>query len=165
VKSETALQIVTRAAITASAEVLSVMHVRNEILRMKSVLDHHRRLGVGEFLVIDNGSTDGTREYLEAQPDVSLFFSEQSYSRGRYGLDATNELLDTYGDGRWCLTIDADECFVYPHCESKSLPLFIKYLESKGADAVFAVLLDMYSDRSITETVLEPNRTLWQICR
>lgn len=158
------LEFIKPAVNSPSTGVLGIMHVRNEMLRMEGVLDHHRRLGVEEFLVVDNGSTDGTREYLEAQPDVNLFFSEQPYSQGKYGLDATNALLNRHGEGRWCLTIDADEYFVYPHCENKRLPLFVKYLERQGAEAVLTILLDMYSARSIAETEPEPGRSLWQVC-
>lgn len=161
---DTVLQIVKHAVNSQPEGVLAVMHVRNEMLRMEGVLDHHRRLGVVEFVVVDNGSTDGTREYLEAQPDVSLYVSDQPYSQGKYGLNATNALLDSHGQGRWCLTIDADEYFVYPHCESKSLSLFTKYLDCQGAEAVRTILLDMYSARSIAETEAEPGRPLWQVC-
>lgn len=160
----TALHTVKLAVNHPSAGVLGIMHVRNEMLRMEGVLQHHRRLGVDEFLIVDNGSTDGTLQYLEAQADVSLFLSEQPYSQGRYGLDATNALLDRYGEGRWCLTIDADEYLVYPHCENKSLSLLVRYLERQGAEAVTAILLDLYSARSIADTQPEPGRPLWEVC-
>ena len=46
--------------------------VRNEIVRLPYFLDYYRRLGAGHFLVVDNGSDDGTHEYLADQPDVSV---------------------------------------------------------------------------------------------
>ena len=43
---------------------------RNERLRLPAFLNHYRSLGVDEFLVIDNDSSDGSTEYLAAQADV-----------------------------------------------------------------------------------------------
>jgi hypothetical protein len=147
-----------------STGVIGFLHVRNECLRIGGVLDHHRRLGVSEFFVIDNLSEDGTREYLATQDDVNLFLSRVEYSQGKYGLNATNELLDRYGSGRWCLTVDADEYFVYPHCETKNLSVLTRFLEANRYDSMFAVLLDMYGKRSISETSAAPGQSLWECC-
>ena len=54
-------------------EVRACMVVRNESLRLPSTLAHYRQLGVDRFLVIDNGSDDGTLEFLRGQPDTTSF--------------------------------------------------------------------------------------------
>ena len=59
-------------AITPGA-ILCFSTMRNEIIRLPFFLEHHRALGVDHFLIVDNGSDDGTTEYLAAQPDVSLW--------------------------------------------------------------------------------------------
>ena len=41
--------------------------VRDEVTVVGTNLDYHRSIGVDEFWVIDNGSTDGTTEILERQ--------------------------------------------------------------------------------------------------
>ena len=53
--------------------VFAFLVVRNEILRIKHCLEHHRKLGVRKFFVVDNGSDDGTFSILRDQPDVILF--------------------------------------------------------------------------------------------
>ena len=70
-----------------AGEIRAVMSVRNEILRLSQTLDHYRKIGVSRFFVIDNGSTDGTRELLTAQPDCHVFLTRNSYSEARLGLE------------------------------------------------------------------------------
>ncbi|HET7203455.1 MAG TPA: glycosyltransferase family 2 protein, partial [Steroidobacteraceae bacterium] len=38
--------------------------VKDEMYNLRSFLDHHRRLGVDQFIVLDDRSSDGTREWL-----------------------------------------------------------------------------------------------------
>ena len=60
-----------------------------------------------------------------------------------------NALHDEYGMNRWCLTVDADEWFVYPGWETKSLSDLAMYLDGIGAQGAFSFLLDMYGAVSI----------------
>eukprot|EP01031_Cornospumella_fuschlensis_P042141 gene42141-51456_t len=76
--------------------VLSVVRAKDytEALRLPSTLDHHRRLGVDRFLVIDNGSVDGTVDYLTSQPDVHLFQTTESFAAANDGLHWGNAVRD-----------------------------------------------------------------------
>ena len=49
---------------------------------IRSFLDHHRRIGVDQFIILDDQSTDGTRELLAAQPDCVVLESPFTYGRG-----------------------------------------------------------------------------------
>jgi hypothetical protein len=144
--------------------ILCFLTVRNEVLRLPAVLDHHRQLGVNRFLVVDNGSVDGTADYLSQQPDVHLYTAEGSFSESRFGFDWLHPLLDEYGSGHWVLTIDADELFTYPSHEQINLQKLCRYLDGKGHEAMFAILLDMYSDRSIAETSYQAGNSLLDTC-
>ena len=53
--------------------ILLFLTMRNERVRLPYFLEYYRKLGVDHFLIVDNGSDDGTREYLAEQPDVSLW--------------------------------------------------------------------------------------------
>jgi hypothetical protein len=88
------------------------MTVRDEMLRLPTTLDHYRKIGVGRFLVVDNGSADGTKEFLLDQPDCHVFVTHNSYSEAGYGIEWQHCLLDEYGTNHWCLVVDADEWFV-----------------------------------------------------
>ena len=145
-------------------EIRACMVVRNEQLRLASALDHHRKLGVGRFLVVDNGSDDGTLEFLEAQTDVHLFSTTDSFAESDHGLSWINTIFDQYADGYWVLTVDADELFIYPRYEQIPLPRFCGFLDSMGARAVFSLMLDMYSDRPLDRTVHDPGSSLMETC-
>ena len=130
--------------------------MRNEAVRLPWFLDHYRRLGVAHFLVVDNGSEDGTQELLADQPDVSLWQSGASYKRARYGVDWLNHLLRKYGHGRWVLVVDPDELLVYPHHETRRLPALTRWLDDQGAESFPVMLLDMYGEGPVAETRLGP---------
>ncbi|TYO61576.1 hypothetical protein FXV83_37405 [Bradyrhizobium hipponense] len=125
-------------------EIVAVGKLRNEMLRLPDFLRHHRRLGVRRFLAIDDHSDDGTREFLLDQPDVHVFEIREPFAESRGGARWTSAVLDQFAPGRWALTLDADELFVYPGCETFDLRWLCRYLESAGADCMTAEMIDMY---------------------
>jgi len=135
------------------SEIRAFMTVRDEILRLPRTLDHYREIGVARFFVIDNGSADGTRQFLMAQPDCHVFVTHDSYSDSTNGMDWQNALLNEYGVNRWCLTVDADEWFIYPGYERKSLSDLAMYLDRTGAQGIFSFLLDMYGSVPIARSI------------
>ncbi len=58
-------------------------------------------------------------------------------------------MRNVFGDGHWSLTLDADEMFVYPHCEEVPLRELCKHLDDSGCDALTALVVDMYGDGPI----------------
>ncbi|WP_435661205.1 glycosyltransferase family 2 protein [Leisingera caerulea] len=118
--------------------------LRNEITRLPFFLEHYRRLGAVHFLAVDNGSDDGSAEFLADQPDVSLWRAAGSYRDTRFGLDWLGWLLIRYGHGRWCLTVDADELLVYSGMEAHGLGALAQRLEQQGRTGFGALMLDLY---------------------
>jgi glycosyltransferase involved in cell wall biosynthesis len=136
--------------------ILCVMVVRNEAERLPFFLDHHRRLGVTQFLIVDNASTDGTADLLRDQPDVSLWSTAASYKRSRFGVDWQNWLLLRHGRRRWCLTLDADELLIYPHWETRPLPALTRWLDDHGMDSLGAMMLDLYPEGRLSQHEYRP---------
>ncbi|MEO8240726.1 MAG: glycosyltransferase family 2 protein [bacterium] len=124
--------------------ILAFVTVRNEGLRLPYFLDHHRRLGVDHFIVVDNGSEDGSVDWLKAQPDVSLWTTLDGYKQSRFGLDWLTWLQRQHGPGHWCLTLDADEILVYPYHESRDLRALTAELDAQGQESFGAMMLDLY---------------------
>lgn len=124
--------------------ILCFVPVRNEMLRLPHFLAHYRALGVAHFLFVDNDSDDGTREYLAAQPDVSLWSAKGSYKSSRFAVDWLTWLLMKYGHGRWCLTVDADELLIYPHHDTRPLRDLTDWLSQRGLPVYGALMLDLY---------------------
>lgn len=114
------------------------------MIRLPYFLDYYRRLGVDHFLFVDNGSDDGTAEYLAAQPDVSLWTTSHSYRLARFGVDWMGWLQWRYGHGHWCLTVDADELLVYPKSDQRDLRDLTNWLDGTGRQSFGALMLDLY---------------------
>jgi len=125
-------------------DVLLFATLRNEHPRLPHFLRYYRRLGVGHFLLIDNGSDDGGAEYLAAQSDVTLWQTARSYRRSRYGVDWLNFLRRRHGHGRWCLTVDVDEFLVYPFCDTRPLRALTDWLDASSIRSFGTLLLDLY---------------------
>jgi hypothetical protein len=147
-----------------SKEIRVFMCIRNEVLRLPWVLEHHRRIGVDRFLIVDNASTDGSTDYLLSQNDVHCFYTEERYSESRWGLTWTNALLNSFGTGHWCLVIDADELFLYPECEAGRIQSFLRDMEASGYQALVALVLDMYSKVPIKEAVYRSGAPFLKTC-
>jgi GT2 family glycosyltransferase len=76
----------------------------------------HTRAGTYEIIVVDNGSTDGTAEWLQAQPDVRLIRNRanegfpRACNRGMSAATGDNLLLlnnDTLATPRWLKQLTA----------------------------------------------------------
>lgn len=125
-------------------DVILVCTLRNERIRLPYFLRYYRRLGVAHFLIVDNGSDDGSGAYLADQPDVSLWHTDASYKRSRFGVDWVNGLLDRYANGHWALTVDVDEFLIYPYCDTRTLPALTDWLTASSIRSFGAMLVDMY---------------------
>lgn len=147
---------------TRSGEIRLLAHVRDEGARLPHFLAHHRALGIDRFFVIDNGSQDGSVEFLLAEPDVHVFYTEESYREQRAVWKRT--LLDSWCVGHWTLQLDADELFVYPHHEIAGLRRFCDALESEGVRGVHAVMIDMYGEDPIDRGRYTPGQPFLEAC-
>ena len=136
--------LVNRIADIRPHDILLFSTLRNERVRLPYFLQYYRDLGVNHFLIVDNDSTDGTREYLCAQGDVSVWHSAASYKRARFGVDWLNWLQSRYAHGHWCVTVDADEFLVYPFCDTRPLRALTDWLDASSIKSFGAMLLDMY---------------------
>ncbi|MDA3859469.1 MAG: glycosyltransferase family 2 protein [Roseovarius sp.] len=137
-------QVMDRTASIAPGDILAASTVRNERVRLPFFLDHHRSLGVRHFLFVDNGSDDGTADYLAQQPDVSLWATTHSYKLSRFGVDWLTWLQLKHAHGHWCLTLDADEILIYPYHDTRPLPALVDWLERQGRQSFGTLMLDMY---------------------
>lgn len=124
--------------------ILACVTLRDERVRLPFFLEYYRRLGIGHFLCINNNSTDGSADYLAAQPDVTLWRARGSYRAAHFGIDWQNHLLRNNAAGHWVLTVDPDEFLVYPFCDTRPLGALTAWLGNRGERAFPAMLLDMY---------------------
>ena len=145
-------------------DILCCVVVRNELQRLPYFLSYYREKGITKFLVVDNNSTDETIPYLLKQIDVSVWQSTLSFNRANFGSVWFELLLRKFGKEHWCLTLDADELLIYPDCEQKSIPDLCNELDNKGKTVFTAVLLDMYSDKTIKDTQYNSGQSFLEVC-
>lgn len=137
-------QVADRTSQIRPSDLLVFSTMRNEDPRLPHFLDYYRAMGVNHFLIVDNDSDDGGREFLAEQPDVSIWRTSASYKRSKFGMDWINWLLLRYGHGHWCLVVDPDELFVYPFCDSRPIRALTDWLDASSIRSFSAMLLDMY---------------------
>ena len=135
--------------------------MRNEIVRLPRVLDHHRALGVDRFLIVDNGSTDGCLEFLLEQPGVHVFSDPGEFATHK-GSWRTS-LLTEHCQGIWTLNIDADELLLYPSMENLELRDFCRFLDSERSLGLYAPLVDMYSREPLDRVRVSPEDELLDV--
>lgn len=136
--------VVDRTNLIKSDDILLFSTLRNEMVRLPHFLAYYRKQGVSQFLIVDNDSNDGSREYLSNQPDVSIWTTRHSYKRSRFGVDWLNWLQMRHAHGHWSLVVDPDEFFVYPFCDTRPLRALTDWLDASSIKSFSAMLLDMY---------------------
>ncbi|MDP3261568.1 MAG: glycosyltransferase family 2 protein [Tabrizicola sp.] len=147
------------------APILLFSTVRNERIRLPYFLEYYRKLGVDHFFFVDNGSDDGSGEYLAAQNDVSLWSTYAGYKQSRHGMDWIMHLLRRYGTGNWCLTVDVDEFLVYPFSETRSLRALTDWLDASRARAFSSMMLDMYPRGGMQEQPYREGQNPFEIAQ
>lgn len=131
----------------------------NEVLIIQRFLDHYRSIGVTRFYIVDDHSTDGTREILTQQADVELFEPKEG-SKFRTDLAAwRQDILDFFLESRWVTLPDVDE-FLYYKPGSKQLSDLASLLEAESSDALLAVMIDMYQDQPLRSNSYTGKRPL-----
>lgn len=145
-----------RTAAIRQGDILCFVCLRNESRRLPAFLTHNRRLGVGHFLIVDNGSTDATANLLAEASDISVWRTDASYKASRFGMDWLTWLMLQHGHGHWCLTLDADEILVYPHWQTRPLPALTDWLDRQGRASFGAMTLDMYPEGPVSQGDADP---------
>lgn len=121
---------------------------KNDLLKIKHQYNTMKSYGVKSFVYIDNGSTDGTKEYLLKKSDVILYQTHQTYNsvvRSAW----VRKIIQEIGFNRWYLLLDSDEIYAYPNIEVDRFNSFLKELVQKKHYYVQSVMVDMYPKNSI----------------
>jgi hypothetical protein len=124
-----------------SREIRLFMAVRNESLRLPFILNYYFSQGVDRMFLVDNCSSDDTTSILLSKENTHLFSAEDRLAHKGYWIDY---LLRRYGQGHWCVVVDADEVLTYPYHETLTLRELCAFLDKESATAMDCVLLDMY---------------------
>ncbi len=129
---------------------------RNEIAFCPAFFEHYRRIGAEQFLIIDDGSDDGTGAWLEAQPDCCVVRTRRAYGeeieiqlegqepkRQRAGIFYKIALPHLWFDGAYVTYVDADEFLFLPPGVG-SLQEIAARLQAEGAAAAVASVVEFF---------------------
>lgn len=131
------------------ASPIYVCVVKDDLARIQMSYEHHKKIGVTNFVFIDNGSSDGTLEWLQNQPVVVYQTLDPFIMWAKVAW--VSKVINHFGFDRWYLILDSDELFSYPGCEDDLIEEYIAQLERKGIEKDFSFMLDMYSDEVLFE--------------
>jgi len=120
--------------------------LRNERYKLPWFFDYYRSVGIKEFYMIDNGSDDGSHEFIAQQKDAHLFHSDENFRDNLYATYWLNHLIETYAGDGWAINADIDEMLVLPDLEDSNIDRCVEQLEANGDEAVVAPLLDMFPE-------------------
>ena len=132
----------------------SIFH--NELFFCAPFLDHYRSIGVEQFIIYDDNSSDGTREFLETQPDTVVLRSDFNYS-DRVWCRPSSRTISKKGfhhflksaipkfflGHRFALCADADEFLLLPP-DASDVRAVVDGLHSIQAGAIVSSLVDFF---------------------
>lgn len=135
-----------------------IVVVKDDLQRMQELFRHYRKIGFHQFVVLDNLSYDGTREYCVGQSDTRVHSVEDNYLTEKK--EAWIERVITkIGIDRWYSIADSDEFLNYMNSEEKQVQELVRVAEDSGFRTVQAILLDMYQDGPLFSKLVF-NRTM-----
>jgi hypothetical protein len=148
----------------APQDLAAVIVARNEMAMLPSFLAHYRQLGVSRFIILDDGSEDGSVAFLTAQPDVDVWTSPVRFAEACGGMHWREALFKRYGMNRWYLNLDADEYLIYDRYQDRNLHALIGHLEAQGCRRLSAPMIDMYPAGAVEAVPFGPTSGMpWHI--
>lgn len=121
---------------------------KNELKRMQLFYSHYRKQGIHQFIVIDNGSTDGTLDFLKQQHDTKIYQTLENYQTHKR--DAwIQRILVQNGYNKWYIVVDSDELLDYIGSEKYSIEYLIRKMHHAGYRRLWGFMLDMYSRENL----------------
>lgn len=126
-------------------DIIAICVEKNDLLKLKKFINHHRSIGIDKFVILDNNSNDGTLEWLLKQDDVVLLQTKTPYNTNRRE-GWINRIIAHYGYDKWYFVADSDELLFYNDCENKKIKDVIKHCEKNNIIRARAVMIDMYAE-------------------
>ncbi len=141
------IDVICKAEASSKDTPIVVLCVKNDLERIKMLVEHYRALGVEKFAFMDNGSDDGTFEWLLEQPDIDLYRCFEKYqSMVKEGW--MNRIISYYGFDRWYILTDSDELVVYVGMEEHPLKDVVNFARRNRIRRIKGLTIDMYAEGS-----------------
>ena len=118
-------------------------------------LAHHRGLGVEQFVFLDLSSEGGLAAILAEESDCAVWRPRREPKPGG-AIYWLNYLRRRYATGRWCLSLEPNEHFVFSRSECRQLRDLTDFLEAERRNHLYALVVEMYGDRPASTLNLLP---------
>lgn len=118
-------------------------------------LDHHRELGVDKFVFLDLSPSGALAKRLREHGDCAVWRprGEPDPKKAIFWL---NFLRRRYATGRWCLSLELNDLFVFARCETRNIKDLIEFLETEQRDHMYALVVELYGNRPAETLDLDP---------
>ena len=114
-------------------------------------LGYYSRLGADEFVFLDLSSRQNLAERVPAELRVAIWRPRSLRSLAP-AIHWLNFLRRRYATGRWCLSVEPTDYFVFPASEMRHLRDLAEFLENEGRKHIYALRLIMYGEEAAAET-------------
>ena len=111
------------------------------------LINHHRSMGFEHIFLLDNGSLDSSEEIARKHSHVSYFTTKLSVSKYQYKI--LNNFVHKSVRNGWCLVVDIDEFFDFPHSDKLELTGLLNYLDENRYTATATQMLDLFNNEKI----------------
>lgn len=117
-------------------------------------MDHYLSIGIKNFVLVDNNSTDNSTKILETydeKANISFWKINEQYNCYKM-CGMKQQILEYYGSGRKYLIVDSDELFIY---ENYRNVLFDEYVVKNKISFIKSLMLDVYTNKNIFDGKLD----------
>lgn len=138
---------------------------RDDADRLPYWIQYYRSLGVEEFVIINNRSSDETLTVLADERGMTVFNADGSFKSSHFGIDWVNFVAERLCRNKWLLFVDTDEFLVYDGVESHKIPELVQVLDSRSIKSLQCMMVDLYSERPVEDNVVGVGADPLSVCR
>jgi len=132
-------------------DVVIICAFRNAENLISLFINHHREIGIKNFVFIDNNSNDGSVDIIKKYHKAittDIWFTDDRFDSFK-SCGWRQRMMLYYGVNRWYLDLDVDELFVYSGIENGGIRKIIDYARKNGIQTIGSIMLDTYSDMPV----------------
>lgn len=122
---------------------------------LPTFLDHHRELGVDLFVFLDLSPGGVLAKRLREQNDCAVW-RPRDEPNAKKAIFWLNFLRRRYAAGRWCLSLEPSDLFVFARSETRNIKDLIEFLETEQRDHVYALVVELYGNQPAETLAVEP---------
>lgn len=143
--------------INKKTDVTIITTTKNSELLIGLFLVHYKNIGVDNFIIIDNNSSDKTIE-VATNTSIKLNLNTEIWNTPEIfnpikAMGWKQKILEHYGFNRWYINLDIDEFLLI---EQNNIPSLIKKLQNNNLNNLGGILIEQYPKKSFKEIDLEP---------